>query len=52
MRVNGVNINDYYKYSGLFYQCPTCNSALTEDAKPNLRNCGHLVCQSPNCIKL
>jgi hypothetical protein len=25
MRKDGVNVNDYFKYSGLFYQCPICS---------------------------
>ena len=46
MRQDGVNINDYYKNSGLFYQCPFCSRQFSEDERPNLRNCGHFVCNN------
>jgi hypothetical protein len=52
MKKDGVNIDDYYKNSGLFYQCPICSRQFSEDEKPNLRNCGHFVCNNQFCYQL
>jgi hypothetical protein len=34
MKKDGVNINDYHKNSGLFYQCSICSRQFSEDQKP------------------
>jgi hypothetical protein len=52
MRKDGANIDDYYKNGGLFYQCPICSRQFSEDERPNLRNCGHFVCNNQFCYKL